>query len=100
MTLSEELRFEDGRLTNPGLAFYKVPIFPDLPDEIEVEFVESPHPKGPFGAKGVGETGTLAVAAAVGNALFDAVGVRVRELPLTPERVLRALKAAAGSALG
>ena len=99
MTLSEELRFEDGQLTNPGLAFYKVPIFPDLPDEIEVGFVESPHPKGPFGAKGVGETGTLAVAAAVGNALFDAVGVRVRELPLTPERVLRALKAAAGSAL-
>jgi CO/xanthine dehydrogenase Mo-binding subunit len=54
--------------------------------------VEVPHPGGPFGAKGVGESGLLAVSPAVANALAAAAGVRVRDLPLTPERVLRALR--------
>jgi CO/xanthine dehydrogenase Mo-binding subunit len=50
-----------------------------------------PHETGPFGAKGVGETGALTVSAAIANAIEDAVGVRLRELPVTPEKVLRGL---------
>jgi CO/xanthine dehydrogenase Mo-binding subunit len=92
MTLSEEMLWEDGQLTNPGLGFYKVPGILDVPPDIEVAIIESPHPDGPFGAKGVGETGTFAVSPAVANAVADAIGARVRELPLTPERVLEAIR--------
>jgi CO/xanthine dehydrogenase Mo-binding subunit len=53
--------------------------------------VQVPHNDGPFGAKGVGETGALTVAPAIANAIADAVGVRIYDLPITPERVLRAL---------
>ena len=53
--------------------------------------VQVPHEDGPFGAKGVGETGALTVAPAIANAIHDAVGVRIRDLPITPEKVLRAL---------
>ena len=54
--------------------------------------VEDPYPNGPFGAKGVGEPGTVATAAAVANAVYDAVGVRMRQLPITAERVWKALQ--------
>ena len=53
--------------------------------------MQVPHEDGPFGAKGAGETGALTVAPAIANAIEDAVGVRIRDLPITPERVLRAL---------
>ena len=56
------------------------------------EFIEVPHERGPFGAKGMGETGTFGVSPAIANALYDAVGVRILELPLTPEKVLRAIR--------
>jgi CO/xanthine dehydrogenase Mo-binding subunit len=59
---------------------------------IDVEIVEVPAPDGPFGAKGVGEPPVVAVAAAVANAIAAAVGVRMRELPMTPERVWQALQ--------
>jgi CO/xanthine dehydrogenase Mo-binding subunit len=64
-----------------------------MPGEFESILVETPHREGPFGAKGVGEVGLPAVAAAVGNAVFDAIGVRITELPITPEKVLRAVSA-------
>ena len=83
----------NGQVVNGTLLDYQVPSIRDLPDEIVPLLVEVPHPSGPFGAKGVGESGLLAVSPAVANALFAAVGVRVRDLPLTPERVLRALRA-------
>ncbi len=91
MTLSEEMRYEDGQLINPGLALYKIPTALDTPPEIEVCLIQRPHPDGPYGAKGIGETGTFAVSPAVANALADATGVRVRSLPLTAEKVLRGL---------
>lgn len=97
MTLTEEMRWEEGQLVNPGLAFYKIPGILDIPSRIEVALVEQPHPDGPFGAKGVGETGTFAVSPAVANGVFNAVGVRIRELPLTPERVLDAIHRRADS---
>jgi CO/xanthine dehydrogenase Mo-binding subunit len=60
--------------------------------------VEVPHETGPFGAKGAGETGALTVAPAVANAIEDAVGVRIRDLPITPEKILRALAEKNGAA--
>jgi len=60
--------------------------------EIELILVEKPDPKGPFGAKGVGESAMVAIAPAIANAIYDAVGVRITELPVTPEKILKALK--------
>lgn len=97
--MSEEMRFEAGQLVNSGLGQYKVPTLLDVPKAIEVSLVEVPHRKGPYGAKGMGETGTLAVTAAIGNALFDALGLQVKEVPLTPERVLRAIRSGQGRPL-
>jgi CO/xanthine dehydrogenase Mo-binding subunit len=92
MTLSEEMHYEDGQLTNPGLGQYKVPTARDAPLEVEACLVQHPHPAGPYGAKGIGETGTFAVSPAVANALADATGVRIRSLPLTAEKVLQGLR--------
>jgi 4-hydroxybenzoyl-CoA reductase subunit alpha len=72
---------------------YKVPTSLDLP-EIKAIIVESDEPSGPFGAKSVGEICLDVVAPAIANAIFDATGVRLRDLPFTPERVWRALKEA------
>ncbi|MFC1938245.1 xanthine dehydrogenase family protein molybdopterin-binding subunit [Chloroflexota bacterium] len=71
---------------------YKIPRTPDMP-EIEVILVEQPVHSGPFGAKGVGELAMICIAPAIANAIYDAVGIRVKELPITPERVLNALQA-------
>jgi CO/xanthine dehydrogenase Mo-binding subunit len=92
MTLFEQMLFEDGQVVNASLADYKIPGTLDVPGELIAEFIERPHEHGPFGAKGVGETGTFAVSPAIANAVFDAIGVRIMEMPLTPERVLRAIR--------
>jgi CO/xanthine dehydrogenase Mo-binding subunit len=91
LTLFEEMIFDDGQLVNGSLLDYQVASFKDLPDSFRPIIVEVPHETGPFGAKGVGETGTLTVSAAIANAIEDAIGVRIRDLPITPERILRAL---------
>jgi xanthine dehydrogenase molybdenum-binding subunit len=91
--LTEELRLQDGRVLNPGFLDYKLLTAPDMP-EILVTLIETVDEAGPFGAKGLGEAGTIPVSAAVANAVKDATGVRVTELPMTPERVYRALRAA------
>jgi CO/xanthine dehydrogenase Mo-binding subunit len=94
MTLSEQLQYEDGQVTNTGLGNYKVPGILDVPVRMDAVVVEFPGGDAPFGAKGAGETGTFAVSPAVANAVHDAVGVRVRDLPLTAERIWRLLRAA------
>jgi CO/xanthine dehydrogenase Mo-binding subunit len=99
MTLSEEMRYDDGQLINPGLALYKVPTALDVPPEIDVYLIQHLHPHGPYGAKGIGETGTFAVSPAVANALADATGVRIRSLPLTAEKVLDGLHRSTGRGL-
>lgn len=91
-SLTEQLVVEKGRVQNPALLDYRLFTAADAP-AIEVIPVETVDPLGPFGAKGIGETPAIPTAAAVANAVYDAVGVRIRELPLTPERVLRALRA-------
>lgn len=88
--LLEEMHVEDGRVTNASLMEYAVPTTCDVPP-IEPLIVEHAHAEGPFGAKGVGEPGIIGIAAAVGNALEDAMGVRVYDLPITYEKVLAAL---------
>jgi CO/xanthine dehydrogenase Mo-binding subunit len=93
-TLFEEMIFSDGQVVNASLADYKIPGFLDLPPAISGGFVEVPHRNGPFGAKGVGETGVFSPSPAIANALYDATGIVVRDLPLTPERVLRAIREA------
>ena len=91
-TLFEEMAFDEGQVVNASLADYKIPGFWDVPEQNDVQIVEVPHRNGPFGAKGIGETGSLALSPAVANAVQDATGVRIYETPLTPERVLRALR--------
>jgi CO/xanthine dehydrogenase Mo-binding subunit len=100
MTLFENMEFTDGQLRNPNFAEYKIPGIRDLPQQLTGEIVDAVQQSGPYGAKGVGETGTFAVAPAIANAIHDAVGVRLMELPITPEAVYRALRAAAGDPLG
>lgn len=98
-TLFEEMLFSDGQVVNATLADYKIPGFLDIPVDLSAAAVEIPHPAAPFGAKGVGETGVFAPSPAIANALYDAVGIIVPDLPLTPERVLRALREAEGRPL-
>lgn len=98
-TLTEEMVYSDGQLRNGSLAFYKIPGTHDIPAVMENAAVESAQSNGPFGAKGVGESASFAVAPAIANAIEDAVGVRLTELPLTAEAVLRALRQAQGRPL-
>jgi CO/xanthine dehydrogenase Mo-binding subunit len=83
--------FAEGQLVNGSLLDYQVASIKDMPESFRPIIVEVPHETGPFGAKGAGETGALTVAPAIANAIQDAVGVRIRDLPITPEKVLRAL---------
>jgi CO/xanthine dehydrogenase Mo-binding subunit len=93
MALQEEMLFDsNGRLINPNLTNYIMPTSLDMP-EIEVDIVTNYDPTGPFGAKGVGEPTAVPTAAAILNAIHDAVGVRITSLPATSEKVLAAIKA-------
>jgi CO/xanthine dehydrogenase Mo-binding subunit len=89
--LFESLVFENGQPLNPNLVDYRVPFMTDLPEVFESELVENQDGPGPYGAKGMGESGIVSIAPAIANAIVDAIGVRIRQLPLTPERVWRAL---------
>jgi putative selenate reductase molybdopterin-binding subunit len=90
--LWEEYRYDEtGRLTNPRFWDYKIFTARDIP-ELQTILVESVEPTGPFGAKSVGEVAINGPAPAIANAVYDAVGVRIRDLPITPEKVWRALR--------
>lgn len=90
--LSEELvRDEQGRILNPALRTYRIPTAKDAPP-MKIILVEKADPYGPFGAKGIGEIGTNCTAPAIANAVAQATGVRLTQLPMTPERVWRAIK--------
>jgi CO/xanthine dehydrogenase Mo-binding subunit len=88
--LMEELRFNKGQTLEPNLLDYRTLSARQMP-EVEVIVVETNDPEGPFGAKEVGEGPLAPVIPAVANAIYDAVGVRLRELPMTPDRVLEAI---------
>jgi len=93
--MQEEMVWKDGLLMNPGMLEYKSPSATESP-EVECIIVESVDPEGPFGAKEASEGSLAATIPAIANAIYDAVGVRLREAPFTPERVLAALKAKHG----
>ena len=89
-TFYENLIFKSGRIANPNFAQYRLPRINGTPP-METLLIETMDPEGPFGAKGMGEASLLPTAAAIANAIHDAVGVRLQELPFTPEKVFRAL---------
>ena len=89
--LSEEVKFDDqGRVRNPGFVDYKVMSTLDMP-HMETILVEDTEYTGPFGAKSAGEVPTNGMAPAIANAIYDALGIRIRSLPITPEKILQAL---------
>ena len=93
--LGEQLLYEGGRLVNPAYLHYALPRAADVPP-IRVLLLGRPDPRAPYGVKGVGEISMVPVAPAVANAVAHAVGIRVRELPITPDKVLGALRAREG----
>ncbi|MFN3148116.1 MAG: xanthine dehydrogenase family protein molybdopterin-binding subunit [Paracoccaceae bacterium] len=93
-TLFERMVYDGGRLVNGEALMYRVPLAEDLPETFTAITQEQGHGPGPFGAKGMGEGAMLPIAPAIANALHELTGVRITELPLSPERVLAALDAA------
>jgi CO/xanthine dehydrogenase Mo-binding subunit len=91
-TMLEEMVYEDGQLLNPNLIDYRVPTFDNVPQKLSTILIENGNGPGPFGAKGMGEGGLLPVASAVANAVWQATGVRIQNLPLTPPNVWAALQ--------
>ncbi|MFH2202991.1 MAG: xanthine dehydrogenase family protein molybdopterin-binding subunit [Elusimicrobiota bacterium] len=90
--LYEDMRFDaKGRLLNPNFTDYKIPTALDIPNRIESIILETPQPDGPFGARGVGEHTMIPSAAIVANAVDDAVGRRIKTMPLTAEKIALAL---------
>jgi CO/xanthine dehydrogenase Mo-binding subunit len=89
-TLMEQLVLgADGRILNLGSLDYRIPSIKDIPLSLDLNLIEHADGPGPYGSKGAGEGGTLAVAAAIGAAINRAAGVKIRDLPLTPEKVWR-----------
>ncbi|MGE5306557.1 MAG: xanthine dehydrogenase family protein molybdopterin-binding subunit [Alphaproteobacteria bacterium] len=92
-TLFEQMIYDaSGNLLNPNLVDYRVPTFDDVPGEFHTVLVENGDGPGPYGVRGMGEGGLLSIAPSVCNALARGTGARITDLPLTPERVWRALR--------
>jgi len=89
--LWEELIIKEGKVMNPNFTDYKIPTADDTP-EISVLLVENPEKEGPFGARGVGELAMIPAAPAIANALYNATGVRLNSMPLTAEKVRKAIR--------
>jgi xanthine dehydrogenase molybdenum-binding subunit len=88
----EEVLSHEGKIQNPDFRDYKIPGSKDMDFPIDLDFIETDDSFGPFGSKGVGEPGLVPTAPAIANAIYDAVGVRIFDLPITPEKILAALK--------
>ena len=87
----EEIAYDNGQPINPNLVDYVLPSIGDMPPAIDPICVEVPDPAGPFGAKGIGESALIPVAPAIANAIFDAVGARIKDLPIKAEKIYLAL---------
>lgn len=91
--LFEELVFDNGQPVNGTFLDYMLPSMEDYPRGFRSLLVETPHPDGPFGAKGMGESAITAVAPAIANAVANALGgARVKDMPIRPDRVLDAIR--------
>jgi CO/xanthine dehydrogenase Mo-binding subunit len=89
----EEIAYDNGQIINPNLVDYVLPSLGDMPEIIDPIAIEIPHRNGPFGAKGIGESALIPVAPAIANAIYDAVGVRIKDLPIKAEKIYLALEA-------
>jgi len=89
--LFEEMKIEKGKVLNPSFVDYKIPAIGDTP-EMKISIVEVPEPTGPWGARGIAEPCMVPTAPAIANAVFDAIGCRINSLPITAEKVLKAIK--------
>jgi CO/xanthine dehydrogenase Mo-binding subunit len=89
--LTEEMRYKNGQQMNPNFFDYRIPSSVDTPD-MDITIIESNDPEGPYGAKEAGEGPIHPVLPSIGNAVYDAVGIRMMELPMTPDKVLSKLK--------
>jgi CO/xanthine dehydrogenase Mo-binding subunit len=94
--LLENVLVQEGRVLNPHMSTYTIPSIADVPREVRTLLLEECEPLGPYGARGIGEISLSATAAAILNAVHDAIGVRFHRVPVTPEMVLEALAAAEG----
>jgi CO/xanthine dehydrogenase Mo-binding subunit len=92
--ITEDLRVQDGHIQNPYLSTYLIPTIVDVPDRVDSVILEIPDPRGPWGARGMGEMPFLPLAPAIAGAIYDATGVWFDQLPLTPERVALGLRQA------
>jgi xanthine dehydrogenase YagR molybdenum-binding subunit len=93
LALMEETQLDErtGRIMNPSLAEYHIPVHMDVP-EIDVMWTDIPDPHAPMGAHGIGEIGIVGVGAAVANAIYNATGTRVRDLPITLDKLLDSVR--------
>jgi CO/xanthine dehydrogenase Mo-binding subunit len=89
--LFEKLQWDNGRTLNPSFCTYKIINSTEIP-QIHTKLIETIDPYGPFGAKGIGEPTTIPTAPAIANAIYNAVGLRIYDLPITPDKILKALK--------
>ena len=89
--LFEEMKIEKGKVLNPSFVDYKIPTVGDIP-EMKISIIENPEPTGPWGARGIAEACMVPTAPAIANAVFDAIGCRINSLPITAEKVLKAIK--------
>jgi len=89
--LFEETIYQEGQLQNGDAFQYRLPVMKDIPEVFYSSMLEKEDGPGPFGSKGMSQASIVTVAPAIGNAVYDALGVRVRSLPITPEKILRAL---------
>lgn len=90
--LYENLQSQEGKILNTNFRDYKIPTIQEMDFPIDIDLIEIPDSFGPFGAKGIAEAGLVPTAPAIANAIYDAVGVRIRDLPVTPDKILRELK--------
>jgi len=93
-TLYEKFEVSNGKILNPNLVTYRIPTFMECPsgEKVKTVSVGLPHPGGPYGAKALGEMGLIPFPAAIGNAVYNAIGIRITDAPLTRERVFGALR--------
>lgn len=93
-SIFEQIVLKSGAVANPGFADYRIPTTLEMPpnDKAKAIIVSMPHPEGPFGAKGLGEGVMVPIAPAIANAVYNAAGVRIRDLPISAEKVLKALE--------
>lgn len=89
-TILEEVIFDNGKFVNSSFTNYKIPNASDMPKMV-CEFLENPQHDGPFGARAIGEPAMIATAPAIANAVYNAIGIRICDLPITPEKILNGI---------